>query len=194
MAPCIFDALLSSVCRPVPNTFYTSRRSSPVSPWICRANEKFIVWCLLIFFSSHQRWGVTVRSRLTSSALCWTLKTAGEAAVWPGKTVWLGWVTQLGEYGNDVLMLVKFIYEASFVLRNFIHKNWTKSVFKDAILEGPRWQEMMCIYAADRQWQQNSPQGGKFVIRLDVTMLWTGVTQTPTPQSAGIKINLFVMV
>lgn len=53
--------------------------------------------------------------------LCWTCKIAREASLWPGKGFcWGWWLTHLGEYGNDVLMLprrhdkssqVKFIYE-----------------------------------------------------------------------------------
>lgn len=54
--------------------------------------------------------------------LCWTCKIAREASLWPGKDCFVldEWLTQLGEYGNDVLMLprrqdkssqVKFIYE-----------------------------------------------------------------------------------
>lgn len=42
-----------------------------------------------------------------SSGLCWTLKIAREASLWPGKGCFVEgeWLTQLGEYGNDVLML-----------------------------------------------------------------------------------------
>lgn len=74
-----------------------------------------------------------------SSGLCWTLKIAKEASLWPGKGCFVEdeWLTQLGEYGNDVLMLptgqVKSIYlwgafnktssSQGGVSRNFIHKN-----------------------------------------------------------------------
>lgn len=150
MAPCIFHGLLSSVCRPDPNTFYTSRCCCcflPVSPWVCRVDETFIVYCLFNSFSPHhQMFGTTVESHHLTCCLQYFLSPffvfnsknckRSISLTWKGCFVGSKRLTQLGEYGNEVLMLPTGRLEShSFTKgfsqwdfqgsKNFIHKNET---------------------------------------------------------------------
>lgn len=110
---------------------------SPLTPpsfWRCQCQE-----------SPPHRLLFSTFSLPPSSGLCWTLKIAREASLWPGKGCFVEdeWLTQLGEYGNDVLTLPTGQVKSRHIYlwsafnktsssrgefresKNFIHKNQT---------------------------------------------------------------------